>query len=260
MDPLTFVRSLARIVAGKPKIPPSLRENQLLKTILARRSVRSFSRQPVADDVFSAILEAGRLAPCTVNLQSWTFAVFDAAGWKQTFDRPLPFKAQRAVIILGDMHRIRTLVPDFPESDLVDYTTAVMNASLAAMNMNLAAEALGVSSVMLSETGRTGLLDAGYLKEKLGLPEKVFPIMTIVFGYPAGAYPPMPPKLPLETVSFTGRYREAEPRVMQDWLDQMAAGYKASHLDSSFQAQLKVYQGKLAQAENDLRRLVLGEK
>ena len=45
---------------------------------------------------------------------------------------------------------------------------AVMNASLAAMNMNIAAEALGVGSVMLSETGRSGLLDAGYLRGEAG--------------------------------------------------------------------------------------------
>jgi len=57
------------------------------------------------------------------------------------------------------------------------------------MNMNIAAEAVGVSSVMLSETGRTGLLDAGYLKEKLGLPERVAPLLTMVFGYRRGPAP-----------------------------------------------------------------------
>ena len=63
---------------------------------------------------------------------------------------------------------------------------------------------------MLSETGRTGLLDAAYLRDTLGLPEGVFPITTIVFGYAAGAYPPMPPKLPIDTICFSGRYREAD--------------------------------------------------
>ena len=131
-----------------------------------------------------------------------------------------------------------------------------MNASLAAMNMNMAAEALGVSSVMLSETGRTGLLDGAYLRETLGLPENVFPITTIVFGYAAGSYPPMPPKLPIDTIIFTEKYREADPAVMKDWLAQMKAGYKASHLNSSFEAQLKIYQGKIGQAEKDLRRMI----
>ena len=259
MNPVQFVRGLLRLLRGRPQVPESLKDNPLLQTILRRRSVRSFSRRPIPQEVFDAILEAGRVAPCTVNLQSWSFGVFDAASWQQIFSRPLPFKAQRAVIVMGDFHRVKNLVPDFPDSPLVDYTTAVMNASLAAMNMNLAAEALGVSSVMLSETGRTGLLDAAYLRDTLGLPENVFPITTIIFGYPAGGYPPMPPKLPMETIIFTDKYREPDPAVMADWLAQMKAGYKASHLNSSFEAQLKIYQSKIGQAEQDLRRMIFGE-
>jgi len=130
------------------------------------------------------------------------------------------------------------------------------NASLAAMTMNLAAEALGVSSVMLSETGRSGFLDAAYLQEKLALPEGVFPLMTIVFGYPRGAYPPMPPKLPLEQICFEGQYQAADPEIMQAWLDQMVAGFKIGHLRSSFEGQLRLYRSKMEQAEVDLRKMV----
>ena len=152
--------------------------------------------------MFAAILEAGRLAPSTVNLQTWSFATFTAESWRATFDSPLPFRGQRAVLVMGDTHRARAVADAFPESPLVEYTVAVMNASLAAMAMNIAAEALGVSSVMLSETGRSGFLDAGYLKERLALPDGVIPLMTIVFGYAKGAYPPMPPKLPLDQICF----------------------------------------------------------
>ena len=253
---LRFAQSLWRILTGKPQIPLSLKDNELLNVILKRRSVRRFANHPIPDDVFAAILEAGRLAPSTVNLQTWSFAVFTAESWRETFDRPLPFKAPRAVIVLGDTHRDRRIADIFPASPLVEYTVAVMNASLAAMNMNLVAEALGVSSLMLSETGRSGMLDAGYLKEKLGLPDGVFPLMTIVFGYAQGAYPPMPPKLPLEQICFTGRYKETDKAIMDDWLAQMMAGYKASQPFSSFEAQLRVYLSKINQAEADLQRMV----
>ena len=256
--PLGFVRSLARILAGRPQVPSSLQDNALLRTLLNRRSVRSYADRPIQDDVFAAILEAGRLAPSTVNLQTWSFAVFDAAAWQETFGRGIPFRAQRAVIVLGDLHRDRTVLDVFPSSPLILYTIAVMNAGLAAMAMNVAAEALGVSSVMLSETGRTGLLDTGYLKQTLALPDGVFPLTTIVFGYSKGAYPPMPPKLPLEQICFTGRYREPDPAVMQDWLHQMIAGYKASNLRSSFDAQLNVYRAKIGQAEADLNAMIFG--
>lgn len=259
MNPLRFGVSLWRLLAGRPQIPRTLENNNALQTILRRRSVRSFSAQPIPDDVWAAILEAGRLAPSTVNLQTWSFVLFDATSWKNTFSSVLPFKGQKAIIILGDYHRARSVIQAFPASPLVEYTIAVMNASLAAMNMNNAAEALGISSVMLSETGRSGLLDIAYLEEKLALPDGVFPLTTIVFGYVRGAYPPMPPKLPLEQITHVGTYHEPDARQMTAWYDQMLAGYKASHLLSSFKHQLEVYQAKVGQAEATLRRLVLEE-
>jgi nitroreductase len=256
MGPLEFVRSIRRILAGKPQVPPSLEDNQLLDTILKRRSVRRFTDREIPDDVFSAILEAGRLAPSTVNLQTWTFFTFSAETWRDTFGHPIPFKGIRAVIVMGDTRRDKMVLDVFPYSPLVEYTTAVTNASLAAMNMNIAAEALGVSSVMLSETGRSGFLDAEYLKETLELPDGVFPLMTIVFGYPKGAYPPMPPKLPLEQICFEGKYQEADRAIVQDWLSQMVAGYKAAYPLSSFNAQLRVYQSKIGKAEADLKEMI----
>lgn len=259
IGPIGFVRSLLRILRGKPQIPPSLQDNRALATVLNRRSVRRFAQKEIPDDVFAAILEAGRLAPSTVNLQTWSFALFNADSWKQTFGQPIPFRAPRAIIILADTHRIRSTVEAFPQSPLVEHTVAVMNASLAAMNMTIAAEALGVSSVMLSETGRSGLLDAAYLKEKLALPDRVIPIMTIVFGYSRGARPPMPPKLPLEAISFEGTYRETDPAVMKEWLAQMKAGYKASHPRSSLEAQLQHYASKIGRAEADLQAMVFGQ-
>ncbi len=251
-----FLNDLAAILRGRPQVPPTLADNALLQTILRRRSVRSFTSRPVPEDVFAAILEAGRLAPSTVNLQTWSFITFDADSWKATFERSLPFHASRAVIVLADTHRLHSLGDLLPDAPLVHHTAAVMNASLAAMNMNIAAEALGVASVMLSETGRSGMLDAAYLIEKLCLPEGVYPLMTIVFGYPSGATPPMPPKLPAEAICFPTRYREPAPEVMPAWLGQMKAGYKASHLLSSFDAQLRVYAAKLQQAEETANRLV----
>ena len=256
MGPLDFIRSIRRILAGKPQVPPSLEGNQLLDIIMKRRSIRRFADRQIPEDVFAAILEAGRLAPSTVNLQTWTFFTYTAETWQDTFGRPVPFKGDRAVIVMGDTHRDKMVLDVFPYSPLVEYTVAVTNASLAAMNMNLAAEALGVSSVMLSETGRSGFLDAGYLKQTLDLPDGVFPLMTIIFGYPRGSYPPMPPKLPLEQICFEGEYREANLGVMEDWLSQMMAGYKAAYPLLSFNAQLRVYHSKIDQAEADLKDMV----
>jgi nitroreductase len=254
------IGSLIQLLSGKPHIPASLADNTLLKVILNRRSVRSFTDQTIPDDVFAAILEAGRLAPSTVNLQTWAIAVFDGNLWQQTFGHSIPFRGSRAVIVIADNFRARQVLDVFPYSPLVEHTAAVMNASLAAMNMNIAAEALGVSSVMLSETGRSGLLDAKFLKEKLNLPEYTVPIMTIVFGYARGPYPPMPPKLPINQIIFEGKYQPPDNEILQSWVSQMTAGYKASHPGSSFENQVKIYGNKIGQAETDLKEMIFYKK
>lgn len=251
-----FLPALVQLLRGRPHIPASLAGNPLLQVILNRRSVRSFTDQAIPEDIFVAILEAGRLAPSTVNLQTWAFAVFDASLWHQIFGRPIPFHGSRAVVVIADTYRARQVLDVFPYSPLVEYTIAVMNASLAAMNMNIAAEALGVSSVMLSETGRSGLLDAKYLKEILCLPENTVPLMTIVFGFARRPYPLMPPKLPAKQVFFKGQYQLPDRETMDSWLAQMISGYKASHLRSSFENQVRIYQSKIGQAEEDLRDII----
>ena len=98
MGPLAFFRHLRGILLSRPRIPPDFGENLLLRTILNRRSVRRFSRKDIEAQALEAILEAGRLAPSSVNLQTWSFFSFDPEEWKAVFDASMPFHGRRAVI------------------------------------------------------------------------------------------------------------------------------------------------------------------
>ena len=255
-----LVASLVRILAARPRAPRSAAGNPLLKTILERRSRRRFREDDLTADERAAILEAGRLAPSTVNLQTWTFLPFDRGAWRRTFDRPLPLGAPWAVMILADARRARRAF-DFPAAPLCDHTVGVMNASLAAMSMVLAAEVLGLGSCLLSETGRTGFYDASELAATLELPPRVLPLVTAVFGRtPRGRpRPVMPPKLPLSAVAPAGGYRDADAGVLEEWRRQMQAGYQAASRGRSFTGQLDHYARRITEAEAGLRRLVLSE-
>lgn len=251
-----FCRGLARLIAGRPRVAKELRDNRELAMVLERRSVREFTDAPIDDDAWAAVLEAGRVAPSTVNLQTWSFAHFTADGWRDFFGSPLPFGAARGLVVLADSTRARRAVPEFPYAPLCEHTIGVMNASLAAMNMTLAAEALGLASVMLSETGRTGFYDAAHLKKKLDLPAGVVPIMSIVFGHPAVKTPAMPPKYPLDAVAFSGAYRPAADAEIDDWREQMQAGYRAAHKGERFASKVAYYNRRIEEAEKDLAELV----
>jgi nitroreductase len=212
----------------------------------------------IKEEEMALILEAGRLAPSTVNMQTWSFGVFSGESWKETFGRSIPFGAKRAVIVLGDVTRIKEATDIFPDTPLVQYTVSAINASLAAMNMTIMAEAVGVASVMLSDTGKTGFFSAAYLQETLKLPEGVYPLMTIVFGYPRSQHLPMPPKFALEDVTFRGPYKETESKKIMEWFSLMEAGYKASNPFSSFKRKLRYYRDHLNRAEKELGDMILG--
>lgn len=260
VTPKRFIRAIVRILRGRPELNTDQADDPVLKTLFDRRSIRRFEKdRPIPDEEFRVILEAGRTAPSGVNLQTWSFGVYDRETWKTGIGTPMPFGADRAVLICGDAHRARDLLADIPPRPLVEYTLSVMNASIAAFAMNMAAEARGIGSVMLSDTGRGGFYDAAYLRDRLHLPPGVFPVMTIVFGYPRERPPAMPPRLPMEAVTFTDRYRETDPDVLRDWWDQMRAGYRATRPWESLDAQLRRYRSRIDEAEEGLREMIYPE-
>ena len=257
LSPGRFLRGIRAILGKRFEPPASVRENALLRVLYARRSVRRFLKEPLPPDVLTAILDAGRLAPSTVNLQSWSFGVFDPLAWREAFGRGIPFGGAAAVLVCGDIHRARRSIPS-PRKPLVDYTLCVVNAGIAAYAMNVAAEALGVGSVMLSDDGRAGFYHAEYLRDRLGLPDGVYPVLTVVLGYPAAKAAGSPPKLPLDVVTFHGRYREPDPAAMEEWLEGMMAGYRALHVVRSFRGQLRHYVKRVDEAERALDRMIYG--
>ena len=56
---------------------------EVLPEILQRRSVRSFTSQPVEKDQLERIIEAGRLAPSAKNRQEWRFVAIQKKEVRQ---------------------------------------------------------------------------------------------------------------------------------------------------------------------------------
>lgn len=195
--------------------------NEVLNVILNRRSCRKFKKKEVSEDYIEKVLLAGLSTPSTVNLQTWSFFPFTYNSWLEKFGNPIPFGGQAAIIVSADLKRLEIIDPVFKKYPLFFYTIAVMNASLSAMNMTIAIEGLGMKSIMLSQTGKTGLMDYKYLKEKLSLPELVFPLTTIVFGYPENELLFSPPKFDKDVIiHLDGKYNLKEEKVKK-WFEDM---------------------------------------
>jgi nitroreductase len=163
-----------------------------LENIMTRRSVRNFTDEPISDEVLKTILRAGMAGPSCTNARDWSFVVTrepevlskmaDANG------RPAdPLRrAKLGVLVLGDLERAFQPAPDY----------WIIDGSIAAQNMILAAHALGVGSVWLGTYPQMERVEAQ--KKLFDLPDTVIPHSVIAFGYPdveKEATPPKPPKL-----------------------------------------------------------------
>lgn len=162
-----------------------------LQAIMTRRSVRYYLDRPVSDEDLETILRAGMAGPSCVNARDWSFLVTrDPAVLEKMADangRPAePLKrAKLGILILGDLERAFRPAPDY----------WVIDGAIAAQNMILAAQALGIGSVWLGTWPQMERVDAQ--RALFDLPDTVIPHSIIAFGYPDEAQiknPPAPPK------------------------------------------------------------------
>ena len=147
-----------------------------VENILTRRSVRRYADRPVSDEDLRTILTAGMTGPSCVNARDWHFLV--------TRDRELLIKMAEAngrpaeplktaalgILVMGDLERAFQRAPDY----------WIIDASIAAENMILAAHALGIGSVWLGCWPQMERVEK--IRRLFDLPETAVPHSLIAFG------------------------------------------------------------------------------
>ncbi len=142
--------------------------------ILARRSIRKYTDEPVSEEHITAMLEAAMSAPSGMNLKPWHFVVIsererlDRLGattksWGMLKEAPL------AVVVCGD--------PAISEKYWDQDSIAALENLLIAVSM------LGLGGVWLGCHPNPERV--GPVREILGIPEPVVPIAVLSIGHPA---------------------------------------------------------------------------
>ena len=174
--------------------------NEVIKTIMERRSVRAFLPEQIKDEELETVLQAGLYAPSAHNQQSWHFTVItdqamleamsqDAKEFARTFDDKLIqqlannekfqafYHAPTVIYISGEE---KAMMPDF-------------DCAAAAENMLLAAEAIGLGACCVGFANFVFGSDKGAVhQQKLQLPDGYKPYIAIALGYkkaPSGKAP-----------------------------------------------------------------------
>jgi nitroreductase len=193
-------------------------QNTTLASIGQRRSVRSFTEQPVSDSDIKALLHAANQAPSAHNQQSWRFIVIKGESRRllaklvtlQATQIPRPASALLrmaalsiisapvviAVVNTGDLiARGDSLLKGNPDLTHDFFRTMEIQSSAAAVeNMLVAATSLGLATVWL---GILFLIKNDIL-EFLGEPKGEF-MAVVPVGY-AARPGSNPKKVPVEQV------------------------------------------------------------
>ncbi|MCD7747301.1 MAG: nitroreductase family protein [Firmicutes bacterium] len=149
-----------------------------IENIMTRKSERVYTDRRISDEDLHTILMAGMSGPSCTNARDWSFIVVrdkkTLHKMAEASGRPAePLKnADLGILVCGDLDRA------FPRAK--DYW--VIDGSIAAENMILAAHALGIGSVWL---GTWPQMERVENQAKLfGLPDSAVPHSIIAFGYP----------------------------------------------------------------------------
>ena len=160
-------------------------KNEVIETILNRRSVRSYTEQEISRETLETLVQAGLWAPTGKNAQSWRFTVLHTperitelenalkAAAEATGGHAAGFRNPKAMILL---------------SNDKDNDDGAQDCSCAAENIMLAACSLGLGSVWLNPLMRAG--DQPEVREELrslGIPDNHKVWAAIALGYPAAA-------------------------------------------------------------------------
>jgi nitroreductase len=139
------------------------------------RVVRRFKPDPIADDDLLAILDAGRRAGSSKNLQRWHFIVVRERDTLEALSKVGPFASHLAGGALG-------IALVTPNPDAADSPLSVMwDLGRAAQNMMLVAWGRGIGAVPAT------VYEHDLCRQILGYPADFHCEYILNFGYPANA-------------------------------------------------------------------------
>jgi nitroreductase len=141
--------------------------------VRTKRMVRRFADRPLAAEELARIVDAGRHAGSSKNLQRWDFVAIEDRDTLGRLSRVGPYAEHLA----GAATAVALVTPDPRASGAP--LSVMWDLGMAAQNMQLVAWEMGIGSCPAT------VYDHGLVSEILRLPDDRFCEYILSFGYPA---------------------------------------------------------------------------
>ncbi|QIA09411.1 nitroreductase family protein [Draconibacterium halophilum] len=214
-------------------------------------SIRNFSDKVVDPDLLKSIIYSGTRASTTGNMQLYSVIITKDSKRKEKllplhFNQPVAKNAPVLLTFVADFNRFskwclfNEAQPGY--NNLISFTNALIDTSLAAQNVCVAAENNGLGICYLGTTA----YNAKEHIELLELPQLTFPVTTVALGYPEER-PELTDRIPLKGIIHDEVYKDYDKAQ----IDELYA-FKES-LESSNKFVAENNKQTLAQVFTDVR-------
>ncbi len=160
----------------------------IINVIRFRRSIRSFKKKEIPQEVIEQVLEAGRLTHTAKNTQDVSYVVLTKEKARienmavQVFRAVKPFADLFSRVARNNKISDNFFFFDAPTA-IVILAKDKTNGILAAQNMEFVAEAYGLG-VLYSGFFTMAANVSSKIKKAIGIPKGKKAAMTLVLGYP----------------------------------------------------------------------------
>ncbi len=198
-------------------------ENETLRQLHARKSMRVYESRPVAAEEKRQLLEAARTAPTAGCMSLYTILDITDPAIKERLavlcdHQPFIATAPVALVFLADWQRwMDSFVAaglDSPRTPAEgDLFLATADALIAAQNVVVAADAMGLGSCYIGDVLENG----EQVAELLHIPRFAMPVAMLCIGYPTAQQlaRSKPIRFPLENLVHENRYQPAGAEALE---------------------------------------------
>jgi nitroreductase len=212
---------------GTPVSVPDVlvtKSNTTIETVLSHRSIRSYEQRPLEAGVLELLVVAAQSASTSSNLQSYSIIAVEDKDRKEKLSEICGHQQQIIdaplfLLFCADLARSKTIcdMENGPSTGL-DYTEmfimAVIDTALAAQNLSITAEALGLGICYIGGARN----HPKQLAVALDLPPKVFTVFGLTVGYPLGKTEKVKPRLPQTgAILHRERYVTTKDSILKEY-------------------------------------------
>lgn len=204
--------------------------SDVIATLNRHVSIREYTDRPLDDDTLLTLLEAARRAPTSANMQAYSFVVVRDPELKQQLavlggeQRHIETCAAFIAVCADLSNVLRACELHERELDPTTENTIVttVDASLAGMSLALAAESIGLGTVMIG-----GMRNhPAAVAELLNLPHGAYVVFGLCIGWPAEAQPQKPRMAPEAIIHFEQYDATKQDALLAEYDKQLAEHYR----------------------------------